>query len=463
MSDILFERTQLVPLTSLKTYDKNPRKGNVKAIAESLKTNKQYRPIVVQKKSKKILAGNHTFKAAKELGWKEIAVVMVDVDDQEAARIVLADNRTNDLAEYDNTVLAELLGGLPEAAMGTGYSQDDIDLITSTVSSIAGEATTLTGLAIGDAMDAIRGTAIGPADLDDGLDADTGLATDSTTDTFESAQAELQGVLQLSDEAYFEMGLNPYDIPKIRKDMLVEALPEPLDTWGGPEASTDDGETTYIWNYGLASPTGLPFDRAILCFYTYDFKFEGWWEKPSYYTAKVINRGITMAITPDFSVWWDDPKTFQIYSIYRAQWFARYFQEAGVRVIPRAIMADTEAILSISWMGIPREAPVVSMSMQTMDKNSEKEMKAAATSLKANCDELKPEKMLVYGGNPAKGVCEKVNPLVDTEIIWVRNYAAVRRGVAFGNLDGIEGEKARKRAEKIDTDKAKKHRPGGLT
>ena len=79
MSDILFERTQLVPLTSLKTYDKNPRKGNVKAIAESLKTNKQYRPIVVQKKSKKILAGNHTFKAAKELGWKEIAVVMTQI------------------------------------------------------------------------------------------------------------------------------------------------------------------------------------------------------------------------------------------------------------------------------------------------------------------------------------------------------------------------------------------------
>ena len=85
MSEVLFEQTQLVPIGLLRAYGKNPRKGNVKAIAESLKTNKQYRPIVVQKSTKQILAGNHTYRAAKELGWSQIAVVMVDVNDEEAA------------------------------------------------------------------------------------------------------------------------------------------------------------------------------------------------------------------------------------------------------------------------------------------------------------------------------------------------------------------------------------------
>ena len=44
---IITGNTTLVPVTELKGYDKNPRKGNVKAIAESLEINKQYRPIVV--------------------------------------------------------------------------------------------------------------------------------------------------------------------------------------------------------------------------------------------------------------------------------------------------------------------------------------------------------------------------------------------------------------------------------
>jgi ParB-like chromosome segregation protein Spo0J len=73
-----------------------------------LEINKQYRPIVVQKSTNKILAGNHTWLAAQSLGWEEIAVVYVDVDDVAAKRIVLADNRTNDLADYDGQILAEL-------------------------------------------------------------------------------------------------------------------------------------------------------------------------------------------------------------------------------------------------------------------------------------------------------------------------------------------------------------------
>ena len=54
---IIANETVLVQVSELKGYDKNPRRGNVKAIAESLEINKQYRPIVVQKSTKKILAG----------------------------------------------------------------------------------------------------------------------------------------------------------------------------------------------------------------------------------------------------------------------------------------------------------------------------------------------------------------------------------------------------------------------
>ena len=112
-------------LADLKPYPDNPRRGNVSAIAASLESNGQYRPIVVQKSTNVILAGNHTAQAASALGWKDLQAVYIDVDDEQARRIVLADNRTSDLAEYDEALLAELLGDLPELE-GTGYSAEDL-------------------------------------------------------------------------------------------------------------------------------------------------------------------------------------------------------------------------------------------------------------------------------------------------------------------------------------------------
>jgi ParB-like chromosome segregation protein Spo0J len=118
--------TEVVPLSSLKPYPKNARIGDVQAIAESLEVNGQYRPIVVNKRTNEILAGNHTWKAAKQLGWKKIAVAWVDVDEREAKRIVIADNRTHDLGTYDTEALTNLLMSLPDLD-GTGYTEWDLE------------------------------------------------------------------------------------------------------------------------------------------------------------------------------------------------------------------------------------------------------------------------------------------------------------------------------------------------
>lgn len=114
------------PIAALKPYPRNPRRGNIKAIAESLKASGQYRAVVANKSTGEILAGNHTCAAARSLGWTELAVQWVDVDDETAARIVIADNRTSDLAENDDTTLTELLDSLPTLE-GTGYSAKELD------------------------------------------------------------------------------------------------------------------------------------------------------------------------------------------------------------------------------------------------------------------------------------------------------------------------------------------------
>ena len=112
------------------TYHRNPRRGAVGKIAESLKARGQYRAIVVNVgtltgRPLEVLAGNHTLLAARELGWELIDATTVDVDDAEAARIVAADNRLADLGDYDDVALLEVLELAGDLA-GTGYEALDV-------------------------------------------------------------------------------------------------------------------------------------------------------------------------------------------------------------------------------------------------------------------------------------------------------------------------------------------------
>lgn len=122
---ITVTKTKKVPLSSLKTHPRNPRKGNLSLLRESLRLHGQYRPIVVRAEDNVILAGNHTYRAAQEEGWKEILVSLVEVDEDEALRIVLIDNASNDQASYDLMRLREALESLDDLE-GTGFRKDDL-------------------------------------------------------------------------------------------------------------------------------------------------------------------------------------------------------------------------------------------------------------------------------------------------------------------------------------------------
>lgn len=119
-----------VPVADLHPYPGNPRQGDIGAICQSLETHGQYRPLVVNRRDRTVLAGNHTLAAAAALGWPEVLVTYVDVDDEQARRIILVDNRTNDLACYDEEQLLDLLHTLavtPDQLDGTGFDLDDMD------------------------------------------------------------------------------------------------------------------------------------------------------------------------------------------------------------------------------------------------------------------------------------------------------------------------------------------------
>jgi DNA modification methylase len=106
-------RIETVNINSLTPDPANARKHdgkNLKAIASSLEKFGQRKPIVVTPDSI-VIAGNGTLEAAKSLGWTEIAVARTPIGwtwDQIKA-FALADNRTAELAEWDDKVLADQL------------------------------------------------------------------------------------------------------------------------------------------------------------------------------------------------------------------------------------------------------------------------------------------------------------------------------------------------------------------
>jgi len=121
---------EIVRLAELVEHPDNPRQGDVGAIYESITTNGFYGALIVQRSTGRILAGNHRYKAARDAGLTELPAIVVDVDDDTAARILVVDNRSNDLATHDEAALVELLKGLaltPEGLAGTGFDGDDLD------------------------------------------------------------------------------------------------------------------------------------------------------------------------------------------------------------------------------------------------------------------------------------------------------------------------------------------------
>ena len=125
-------------MAELKVHPRNARKGNVGSISESIEHNGFFGACVAQVSTGHILVGNHRFLAAREQGMETVPVLWVDVDNARAVKILLADNRTNDLADYDNKALTEVLSDISntDGLEGTGYDEADLDAL---IAELAGE------------------------------------------------------------------------------------------------------------------------------------------------------------------------------------------------------------------------------------------------------------------------------------------------------------------------------------
>lgn len=124
--------TKLVPdPANVRTHDER----NLAAIRASLAKFGQQKPIVVDSEGV-VLAGNGTLAAALQLGWEKIAVVRTKLTGTEAIAYAIADNRTAELAAWDEASLSRTLEGIRSEGMldDVGYTPDELDLLLATFS-----------------------------------------------------------------------------------------------------------------------------------------------------------------------------------------------------------------------------------------------------------------------------------------------------------------------------------------
>jgi DNA modification methylase len=122
-----------VPIGQLTIDPANARKHskrNLESIAASLKRFGQQKPIVIDK-AKVVRAGNGTLQAAISLGWETIGCVMTELTGPDAMAYAIADNRTAELAEWDDPVLKATLESLEdfdkELLDACGYTSEELD------------------------------------------------------------------------------------------------------------------------------------------------------------------------------------------------------------------------------------------------------------------------------------------------------------------------------------------------
>jgi len=98
-----------VPLDHLTSHPEDPFRGDVSTAAQFLSAHGQYRPLLVQASTGRVIKGSETYLAAKALGWPTVAADLRDLTDADARRILAAEIATSALGDNDPALLAALL------------------------------------------------------------------------------------------------------------------------------------------------------------------------------------------------------------------------------------------------------------------------------------------------------------------------------------------------------------------
>jgi hypothetical protein len=177
-----------------------------------------------------------------------------------------------------------------------------------------------------------------------------------------------------------------YGIPALRADRLGSIIPGRTWTRYGRFQAP---ETFFLFRSArFGRRTG-----GVLGFYCDDYKLEALWTRREGYLKALVRQAWGTVLSPDFSLWADDPLAVQIWNVYRARTLARLWQDGGLNVTPSLSWAGKSSY-SFCFAGIPRRAPVVFCQARTLRIEHRT---AFLRGLAEAVGRLEPQNVVLYG------------------------------------------------------------------
>lgn len=114
------------PIDKVVPYENNPRtnKNAIESVAKSLEEFGWQQPIVVDSQGI-VIVGHTRLAAAKTLGIEKVPVKIANISEEKAKAYRIADNKTSDLAIWDNKKLLEELESISDDVF-TGFNPSEV-------------------------------------------------------------------------------------------------------------------------------------------------------------------------------------------------------------------------------------------------------------------------------------------------------------------------------------------------
>ena len=138
---------EMVAIDRLKPWARNPRKNDGKPVDEVAASIQRFgfgAPILARLADGEIIGGHTRYKAAQKLGLTEVPVRFLDLSESEAHALALSDNRTGELAAWDDAELLAILRDVAtseQALAGTGFDEAALAALVNGLSAPDGGGT----------------------------------------------------------------------------------------------------------------------------------------------------------------------------------------------------------------------------------------------------------------------------------------------------------------------------------
>jgi hypothetical protein len=229
----------------------------------------------------------------------------------------------------------------------------------------------------------------------------------------------------LKSDVFFPSTL-PYDYPPLLEDRIIPiTTTSTIETLAGVDV-TGHNPDYYLFQWGRESLWKLPVEstKVVVSFYVEDYRFESFWNDAGTGAKQLLDAHIAGAIMPNYSMYMNEPKIIRMFQHYRSLWLARYWQEAGIPIIPDVQMSYDDG--DVCWMGVPKNVPIAIQSHVNIARNNLDLFMKDLDFMRATLDALHPPVILYYADEKSWHLLNEYGDDLLPYMLWVRTRISVR-------------------------------------